>query len=130
MKLLALLLTVVCLNVQAAPELIGLHLGSVHRHEGMNNFNPGVYARWENGFTAGTYRNSMNRQTVYAGWTWHDEDDRFAVTLGGATGYSRKVEPIIVPSVRVGLTDTMSMRLALAACKNNPAIHLSIERRF
>lgn len=82
------------------PTTVGLHLVSHHLGSNgarWNNNNTGVYARWSNGFTVGTLRNSLNRQGTYAAWTWqHTPASAPRVTLGltaGITsGYDRLVQ--------------------------------------
>ncbi|AEG94061.1 hypothetical protein [Ramlibacter tataouinensis] len=73
------------------PTTAGLHLVSVHDRDNhrWNNDNPGAYARWDSGFIAGTYRNSLRNQTVYAGWSIADDKDRFALMIGVFTGYAK-----------------------------------------
>lgn len=145
------------------PDVVGLHLYSLHAESGRsapgsrgwNNANFGIYARWKSGLTIGAYRNSLFRDSAYAGWTFHDDADRFAVTVGVVSGYDKTVTgrgdrqavrcadtcrtvnlksvylPLLAPSVRIGLTDRASLRLTLlAAPKHPPAVHLSIEGRF
>lgn len=140
--------------------VIGLHLASVHvpRAEGQRNFNPGIYARHaETGLTAGTYRNTLGKQTFYLGETvsFH----RFSVTLGIATGYQRRTSmvrcnpeqsvywsrcsstsrgtkayltPMVAPSVRLpevfGATPRLSFMPGFAGTSN--VFHLSVERQF
>ena len=119
-----------CLNALAGPELIGIDIASLHAHPGMNGVNPGLYARWSNGWGVGSYYNSERRMSLWSGYTLHDREDRFAITLGAVTGYRRKVTPMVIPSVRIGLDEKTSVRLSLACEPRNPALHLSIERRF
>lgn len=122
--------------------VIGLHLLSQHdpacypthgRCERYNNANSGIYARAPIGLTLGAYRNSYGRPTAYAGWTFETRDRRFALTVGGATGYPRAaLVPLVAPSVRIGLTDTLALRLAGAprVGKDSAAIvHLALEWR-
>lgn len=127
--------------------VIGVHLLTAHAASGYEAVTPGIYARHESGFTVGAYRNSIGRESVYAGWTWETPDRRFALTAGGVTGYERKcwrevrnepngsvstlphctgfeggkVAPMLVPSMRLG-----SARLALVSLKR-PALHLAWE---
>lgn len=94
MKTSHLAFAIVAAFIGAAPvsaQTVGLHLASVHvpAREGQRNFNPGIYIRFDNGVTAGTYANTLGKQTVYAGWTY--EFDYVSVTLGVATGYQRTV---------------------------------------
>jgi len=75
------------LSVRA--QVVGLHLASIHipAHEDQHNFNPGIYARLDNGATLGTYHNTLGKQTFYAGYTL--ERGPFALTVGIANGYQR-----------------------------------------
>jgi hypothetical protein len=107
--------------------------------QGWNNKNPGLYARWGNGLTVGAYRNSLYRNSAYLGWTFSDSIDRFAITLGAVSGYDKITDgpgdyqavrcdsangcrtvslksvilPLLVPSVRLGITERFSARLSL-----------------
>jgi hypothetical protein len=147
-----------------APSVIGLHLHSVHATHGgstspddlgWNNRNVGAYARWDNGFTVGAFRNSLHRKSAYIGWTLTDGDDRFAITLGAVSGYDkvvadgtgdhqavrcdaehgcrmvslkRTILPLIVPSVRLPITNQLSARVALLAPARKPAaVHFALE---
>lgn len=121
-----------------APTTVGLHLVSAHSNQSQawREFNPGVYLRWSNGATVGTYLNSVNRQSFYLGWTGDWPVARRAslgLTLGAISGYSRPVQPLVVPSLRVGVTERASVRTAIVI---NPrpgganALHLSAEWRF
>jgi hypothetical protein len=150
------------------PAVVGLHLVSHHLNErrngpndlGWNDRNYGVYARWSNGLTVGTFRNSMYRRSNYVAWTWEGLDSHVALTVGAATGYDRVtsgkgdrtvvrcsrgecrdvnvkdiIAPLVVPSVRmglgaIGLTNT-SARLSLLKSPGAPAaLNLSVEHRF
>ena len=122
---------------------IGLHLatyhaapsytvpdGSIRQYQGSN---PGVYVVSPEGLTAGVYRNSRDRTSVYAGWSYrspHPYGD-WGLTLGAATGYDTPggVTPMVVPSVRLG-----PVRLAVfpkvQRRNQTAAVHLSVEYRF
>lgn len=119
---------VIILAALAAPvhaTTVGLHWTTKHAHAGYCEYNPGLYVRTDDGFTAGTYRNSECRQSVYIGQTF--THGIYSVTVGGVTGYTRRtVTPMIVPSVALPLADGVSLRLALAA----RAVHVSVERKF
>jgi hypothetical protein len=126
--------------------VIGAHLVSVHSRTGMNNDNPGVFMRLPAGFTAGVYENSVSRTrfagageprriSTYAGWTFETAGGRFALTLGGATGYGRQAQviclraqgdrcavtqelaqvpdlvPFAVPSLRLNITPQFAGRI-------------------
>ena len=99
MKLLAALLL---LPASALAGTVGLHLGSVHLpKKDFNNVNPGIYYRWDNGATLGTFYNSERRQSVYAGWSW--QWGWAGLTAGAITGYRRSaVLPLLAPSVKLG----------------------------
>lgn len=75
------------LSVRA--QIVGLHLASIHvpARENQHNFNPGIFARLDNGVTLGTYHNTLGKQTFYAGYTL--ERRPFSLTLGTASGYQR-----------------------------------------
>lgn len=102
--------------------IIGLHLWSSHfgacypMPEGCRAYasaTPGIYWRAPSGLTVGGYRNSFGGDSAYAGWTFETADRRFALTVAGASGYPRaSVIPLVVPSVRVGLAEHLSLRLA------------------
>lgn len=112
---------------------IGAHVGSYHDQPGYNNFNPGVYAKLENGATAGFYYNSNRRMSAYVGYTLETPGKWFALTLGAITGYERwPVMPLAVPSVRLG-DDELAVRLSfIPKFEKNGAnvVHLSLEHKF
>lgn len=115
--------------------VIGLHLLTAHTAGGMEPMNPGLYVRMPAGFTAGAYRNSEGCGSAYAGWTVETADRRFALTVGGVTGYrGSKLSPLVVPSVRVGLTRHASLRVAYLPKPprygRSAGLHFSIERGF
>lgn len=110
------------------PTAVGLHLYTAHSDHRLNNTNPGVYARWKNGLTIGTLTNSINRQSSYVAWTLADKTDTVELTVGGITGYLKPVTPLVVPSVKVGITEHWAARLSLLKAPGNPAaVHLSVE---
>lgn len=121
------------------PEVIGLHIASHHLSTApayvgeWNDNNPGVYARWSNGFTAGTLRNSERRQSAYVGWTFEHPLTRgvtAAITVGGITGYSDPVSPLVAVSASTSLTDRLAARvswLPKARYDGSHAFHLSVE---
>lgn len=119
-----------------APSIVGLHLHSAHiqqpTHSRFNDDTTGMYAMWANGVTVGAFRNSMRMQSVYAGWTWQGE--YAAITFGGITGYPEaRVLPLVIPSIRLPLSQHTAARVSFAA---NPAqmaysaFTLSIEYKF
>lgn len=88
------------ISIPLAACVLGLHLGTYHvdRNAGYNEFNPGVYANC-NGFTAGHYRNSINKDSNYLGYTY--TSGRFSITSGVVSGYKNTTMPMIIPSVKV-----------------------------
>lgn len=82
------------------PSTVGLHLVSHHMHTppegqpGFNNANHGIYARWDNGITAGTLVNSLNRRSNYLAWTGERQITpriSVAITAGAISGYDTLV---------------------------------------
>lgn len=80
---------------------IGLHLGSVHDREGMNNSNLGAYVVADNGATFGFFENSVHNTSIYAGKTFKPFGT-LQITAGVVTGYKNEIAPLVVPSVEVG----------------------------
>lgn len=151
-------------HADLAPAVVGFHMVSHHTNSGRehtirgqewNNVNPGIYARWANGFTAGLYENSLRETTTYAGWTWQTPGEMFALTAGVATGYGtpkletrewacptavrpdwkcrqgvwfydKKPVPLVAPSVRFALNDKAAVRLTVLGPRH-PVFHLSME---
>lgn len=140
--------------VYAMSQVIGLHIGSQHTndpHGLANNLNPGLYVRFDNGVTAGFYKNSIHKDTFYAGWT-APEFYRVSFTFGGASGYRNDGQafnliPIIVPSIRIFTYDgdtksfdgdpnkvgTVSFRMTVIPriyAEGQDIFHFMVERRF
>lgn len=96
----------VCCTVVA----IGIHLQSLHidqtswlKQESINDHNYGVYVELNKGAILGTYRNTLNRQSNYAGYN-HHFGEVFGViptiSFVGITGYNTFfIVPAIVPSI-------------------------------
>lgn len=83
----------------------GLHLFSLHTKSGFNNFNPGIYVQHHTGWTAGAFRNSYSRASVYGGYMWRKQRcGGPELFLGAATGYeddtgsSKGLAPVFAPS--------------------------------
>jgi hypothetical protein len=75
--------------------VIGLHLVSAHVPEAKytNNENPGVFVRTESGWTAGIYRNSLKRTSVYGGFTFTTDAVAIlplSLTVGVVSGYKKR----------------------------------------
>ena len=119
---------------------LGIHLATAHigGHD-LQPVNPGINLRVREGdlagLTLGTYRNSYNRRSTYAAWSWQTDDQRFAITAGAVTGYSAaRVMPLVVPSTRVPIGTASALRIAFIPkpVKDGHAagLHLSIEKDF
>jgi hypothetical protein len=142
-RLAALLLAFAALSASAeipAPTTVGAHLYSAHFGPNASRFQdrtPGLYARWANGFTLGAYRNSVEKASAYAAWTFEPDRERrvsAAITLGAIVGgYEMPVVPMVVPSVALRIGGGWAARAALIANPKNtgaPSVHFSVERRF
>lgn len=107
-----------CSKARAEGFTVGLHLATAHfGGDHLQASTPGVYGRVDSGplqgLTAGTYRNSYSNQSSYLGWSWQTADSRFALTVGGITGYSAgRVMPLLVPSARIPITGGIALRVA------------------
>ncbi|MCI4427663.1 MAG: hypothetical protein JHC40_00700 [Burkholderiales bacterium] len=117
----------------AKADTLGLHLVSVHMpaHD-FNNFNPGIYYRNDDGWTAGGFYNSLRQTSFYAGYTWQYR--ALGLTVGGATGYQYAVQPLLVPSLRLFSNEGFSARLAFIPrvekrIESN-VLHLTVEYSF
>lgn len=109
---------------------IGLHIGSHHMpSKNYNNSNPGLYYRTDEGWTAGFYRNSLRKDSVYAGYTW--KFGALDVTTAGVTGYFNKVQPLLVPSVSLftyrGITPRIAYIPRVEKKIGAHVIHLMVE---
>jgi len=122
---------------------VGLHMFSYHDRNGYNNFNPGLYLRY-GPWTIGTYENSLNKNSTYIGYTLElplkeKFIDSLDLTLGIITGYPTQIgntgiTPLVVPSVRIDLTDKKSLRVLYIPRVRNltdvNVIHVSLEKSF
>jgi hypothetical protein len=104
---------------------IGLHLESVHDRQGLNDFNPGIYAIAENGATLGVYKNSVNKTSMYVGQTFKPYGT-LRITAGVISGYHNEVKPFAIPSVDVGRGFRLAFVPKVGSVKSN-AVHLMYE---
>ena len=104
-----------------ADELI-LHGPSHHfdRSSDFNNDNYGVGYAFDNGFVAGTYHNSIDNQTVYAGYVVRLHA-RVGIILGVATGYGIPVAPAAVLNLNMPLDKRWSLHLNILPIKQGVA---------
>ena len=107
-KLILLLLLVPSLSFAADKQFVVNHLVSYHPDvRTYNENNPGLAYRQysDDTFMAiGTYKNSINRQSAYAGVGYDVakiSNVTASVTAGLITGYYVKVAPFIIPEVSV-----------------------------
>ena len=120
-------------SARAEPCQVGLHMISIHQKSGFDTVTLGGYVTLENGATAGALQNSEGRLSVYAGRTWQTRDTRWALTVGGITGYRGSVvTPLVIPSVRLGLWQDVSLRIAAIpkppGSGGSAAVHFALER--
>lgn len=116
-------------------QTFGLHVGSWHSEPGYNNSNPGVYGSTADGWTAGTYYNSIRRQSAYAGWTGRRDVNAYVsaeVALGLVTGYKvAPVLPLVAPSVVLHGTSGPAARITVLPkffdAQGASVVHLSLE---
>jgi len=125
----------------AAAITVGMHIGSYHtfKNSEFNNVNPGVYVAY-NSYVVGTYKNSLDKQTVYAGKVFDiTENCRYDVMLGAATGYNvggSSVIPFIVPSAKFNIADTFVLRTSVIpqvtseGSVRGAVFHASIQKTF
>jgi len=128
-------------------DTIGVHVGSVHSNTNQhwNNSNPGIYGVWkvegahewlDGRYVAGTYYNSIYRQSYYAGrvFEWDTGFGHVGLIAGFVTGYkAAPVVPALIPSYRVDVSEHVSARVSIAPKVDKggaSAIHLSFEWRF
>jgi len=145
MKIIALLLCLIGASAMASPlgeiDAVGVHLVSRHAPDpGVNNVNLGAYVRTSQGWTAGTYWNTYNRPTVYAGWTtpeWY----RLSATVAVGTGYEKHQAPqlerglslLVAPTVRLFSIQQTDFKLVYVPKINHDNLevyHLIAERSF
>lgn len=83
-----------CAPPAHAQTVVGMHLYSVHvpAETYQNNENLGLYVRTAGGWTAGAYRNTLRRTSVYGGYTFSYQ--RYSLTVGAISGYQRKWERV------------------------------------
>ena len=119
-----------------------------------NNLNLGAYVLFENGVTLGTYRNTLRRQTVYAGYTWQGET--FGLMVAAGSGYQLRrvaaacqdpnntncgwtegfsngvLSPMVAPSIRtpefLGASARVSFMPGIGRASS--VLHLSVEAKF
>lgn len=72
-----------------------------------NEQNHGIGYKTNDGYLAGIYRNSLNKNSVYAGKEFQTDPLigdklRLAIVLGLVSGYNKPVQPLALPEVLYG----------------------------
>jgi hypothetical protein len=125
------LLGLAACGVQA--DTVGLHLASIHMSSGKyNNYNPGLYWRADRGLTIGGYRNSENRNSYYAGWTFEDRSHAVGLTVGAVSGYWKKDGGKLMPLVALSVRPLDNVRITFtpASHRTVAVLHFSLETRL
>jgi hypothetical protein len=125
--------------------ILGVHLASIHipAEPWQNNTNPGIYVRAD-GWTAGTYRNTLRRQSVYFGHQFELGAVSFGV--GAISGYKKectsgvcfgatkhKWSPMFAPSVAIPvqiLGATPRLWYVPGFANSASVFHISLERKL
>lgn len=110
---------------------VGLHLATWHSNNAdghLNNLNPGVYVRTPGGFTLGAYRNSVWRNSVYAGWSWQcalTPTVSVGLTAGAVSGYGWRTH---TQQVTPASTQCVAPRPgAIPVCAAVPAVTRTVD---
>lgn len=119
---------------------IGLHLVSWHDEPGYNNTNPGVYVKSECGLTAGVYKNSFSRVSVYGAYSYDPPKLPFWASAGFATGYAKipgtnfRLSPIAIVGLKSPQYKGYLFRVGyipkIGGVNNVNVVHLMIEKAF
>jgi hypothetical protein len=140
--------------------IVGLHIASAHfpEREIQSNDTPGIYARTNDGWTAGAVRNSYERWAIYAGKQF-EPFKHVSLAVGVISGYqhedrpctsrekhehkwktcwtgvtSQAISPMLVPSVHYEVAKDATVRLNYMPRWSKPnaseAINLAVEYRF
>lgn len=72
-----------------------------------NEQNHGIGYKTHDGYLAGIYKNSLNKNSVYAGKEFQtdpilNDKLKLALVLGLVTGYNKPVQPLALPEVLYG----------------------------
>jgi hypothetical protein len=125
------------LSPAMAETVVGLHIGTKHfdTDKQWNDVNPGVYAKFNNGFTAGVFKNSESKTAYYLGTTVSksvSQQLEFSATMGVMRGYSQGTMLFVLPSVAYKFDD-YALRLGYVPKINKQGasgLHLMFEQRF
>lgn len=94
-------ISISCHAFSCDKPITGLHMNTYHfdRNANYKEDNLGQYFRCENGFTAGSYKNSDWKHSDYVGYSFGWKN--FEVMLGAVAGYKIEPMPVIIPSVKL-----------------------------
>lgn len=151
--MMAFIALIMCFSAGAQAGTIGVHTLSRHgtddrrvihkdgviEHKPYNNQNYGLYYIDDSGLIMGAYKNSYDKNTVYAGWTWSSPNWgplRVSGTLALATGYRTVIgvgvlRPMAMPSVLLDLPLGTTVRWSVAPSTEKGVFqHLSVEWKY
>ena len=142
---LAIMLSLTLLSpVAALSTTLGIHGPSYHDHGNFNNENYGLYLE-HNGYTGGFYKNSLNKDSAYVGYTlqWPLPENPIVQSVslmgGVVSGYRTRNYPhdysvMGAFSMKHDFTEQQGFRLSvLPTHRKSPAnyvLHLSYEVKF
>ena len=108
----------------------GWHVNTYHndRSVGYREDNIGIYFRCENGFTAGSYKNSDWKHSDYVGYT--QSVGVIDITVGLVSGYKIEPTPVVIPSVKIGVLRVAYLPQAPNRSTNTTGWHFSFEKSF
>ena len=119
-----------------AVNTVGLHIGTKHFEGTWNDFNPGVYAKLNNGLTFGTYCNSERKQSTYVGRTFSKnltQNLEITATVGIISGYNKTVLPLVLPTVAYKFHQDFAARVGFVPKVNkqgSAGLHFMLEKQF
>lgn len=119
-------------QAQACEDIrVGLHLGTWHvdRQVNYKEFNPGGFISC-NKFTIGGFANSEYKTSYYLGYLFEYKD--FGLFVGGVSGYSDKIQPMLIPSYKIPNTPIRINYLPQQPDKkkNTQGVHVNLEFKF
>ena len=78
----------------------------INADKDFNENNYGLGYKTNDGYLAGVYRNSLDKNSVYAGKEFQTDPIldklRLAIVLGMVTGYNKPVQPLALPELLYG----------------------------
>ena len=79
----------------------------INSDKNYNEQNHGIGYKTNDGYLAGIYRNSLNKNSIYAGKEFQTDPIvgdklKLAIVLGLVSGYNKPVQPLALPEVLYG----------------------------